>query len=92
MTGITSLGTDRRRRTFPTKSSLRAPLGSGNAGRLHGDPGRREVVGHAAQTKGPGRAGLGSVLCWICVNGSSVKVPSEQKPGQTWPVALGTRP
>ena len=62
---ITRLGPDGRGRTFPTKRTFRASLRGRDARGFHWNPGRRQIVRDAAQTKGPGRARLGSMRCRV---------------------------
>jgi hypothetical protein len=65
---VACLGTNRRRRTFSTKSSFGAPLRGRNTSRFHGDPRRREIMRDTAQTERARRAGLRSQwrrVCWV---------------------------
>ena len=63
--GVARLRTYCCRRTFPTERALRASLRGRDARGFDGNPGRRQIVRDAAQTKGPGRARLGSVRCRV---------------------------
>ena len=65
MPRITRLRTDCCGRTFPTKGAFRASLRGRDAGWLHWNPGRRQVVRDAAQTERAGRAGLRSMGCRV---------------------------
>ena len=63
--GVARLRTYCCRRTFPTERALRASLRGRDARGFDGNPGRRQIVRDAAQTKGPGRARLGSMRCRV---------------------------
>ena len=65
MAGVARLRTYCCRRTFPTERALRASLRGRDARGFDGNPGRRQIVRDAAQTKGPGRARLGSMRCRV---------------------------